>query len=45
MYFIGFAGTAFCFILPTPQRENNHKPGQFIYSDEEDGSDEIDLVI
>ena len=44
-YFLGFAGTAFCFILPVPKRERKHRSGQFIYSDEEDGGDEIDLVI
>ena len=41
----GSGGTAFCFILPAPKRERKHKEGQFIYSDEEDGEDEIDLVI
>ena len=45
LYFIGFAGTAFCFMLPAPKRVHKAKPGQFIYSDEEDGDDEIDLVI
>ena len=43
LYFVGFAGTAFCFMLPTPKRKHRKKKaGQFIYSDEDD---EIDLVI
>ena len=46
LYFIGFAGTAFCFMLPAPKRKRKEpKAGRFIYSDEEDGDDEIDLVI
>ena len=44
-YFLGFAGTAFCFMLPVPKRERKHRSGQFVYSDEEDGGAEIDLVI
>lgn len=46
LYFVGFAGTAFCFMLPAPKRKRKEpKVGRFIYSDEEDGDDEIDLVI
>ena len=46
LYFAGFAGTAFCFMLPTPKRKHRKKKaGQFIYSDEDDGDDEIELVI
>ena len=46
LYFVGFAGTAFCFMLPAPKRKRKEpKAGRFIYSDEEDGDDEIDLVI
>lgn len=46
LYFVGFAGTAFCFMLPEPKRKRKEpKAGRFIYSDEEDGDDEIDLVI
>lgn len=46
LYYFGFAGTACCFMLPAPKRKRKEpKAGQFIYSDEEDGDDEIDLVI
>ena len=46
LYYFGFAGTACCFMLPAPERKPEEpKEGQFIYSDEEDGDDEIDLVI
>nr|WP_316618378.1 hypothetical protein [uncultured Ruminococcus sp.] len=46
LYFVGFAGTAFCFMLPAPKRKRKEpKAGRFIYSDKEDGEDDIDLVI
>ena len=46
LYYFGFAGTACCFMLPAPKRKRKEpKAGQFIYPDEEDGDDEIDLVI
>lgn len=43
LYFIGFAGTAFCFMLPAPKRERKVKEGKFVYSNDND--DEVDLVI
>ena len=45
LYFLGFAGTALCFSLPAPKSVHKKKEGRFIYSDEEDGDGEIDLVI
>ena len=41
-YFFGFAGSAFCVILPEP-RVRKHKSGSFYYS--EDDEDEVDLVM
>lgn len=43
VYCVGFAGTAFCFLLPEPQTEHKARLGDYIYSD--DDEDEIDLVI
>ena len=46
LYYFGFAGTACCFMLPAPKRKRKEpKAGRFIYSDKEDGEDDIDLVI
>lgn len=41
-YFLGFAGSAFCVILPEPS-EGNYNTGSFYYS--EDDEDEVDLVM
>ena len=43
LFFIGFAGTAFSFLLPEPHREHKARPGEYIYSDDDEG--EIDLII
>ena len=43
LFFIGFAGTAFSFLLPEPHREHKARPGEYIYSDDEEG--EVDLII
>lgn len=43
LYFFSYAGTAICLMLPALLVEVQHKPGEFIYSEEDD--DEIDLVI
>lgn len=43
LYLIGFAGTAFSFLLPEPQMEDEEKEGNYVYSDANE--DEIDLVI
>ena len=44
-FFLGYAGTALCFILPAPKKEIETTESQFIYSDKEDGDDKIDLVL
>ncbi len=43
LYFFGFGGTAICLMLPALMVEVEHKPGEFVYSEEDD--DEIDLVM
>ena len=43
LYFLGFAGTAFCFMLPAPNIESKVEEGKFVYSNGDD--DEIDIVI
>ena len=43
LYFFGYAGTAICLMLPALWVEVQHKPGEFVYSEEDD--DEIDLVM
>lgn len=43
LYCFGFGGTALCLMLPALMVEVQHKPGEFIYS--EDNDDEIDLVM
>lgn len=43
LYFFGFGGTAICLMLPALMVEVQHKPGEFVYSEEDD--DEIDLVM
>ena len=43
LYFFGFGGTAICLMLPALLVEVQHKPGEFVYSEEDD--DEIDLVM
>ena len=43
LYFFGYAGTAICLMLPALLVEVQHKPGEFVYSEEDD--DEIDLVM
>ena len=43
LYFLGYAGTAICLMLPALLVEVQHKPGEFVYSEEDD--DEIDLVM
>lgn len=42
-YFLGFAGTAFCFMLPAPRERRKHQSSEFYYS--EDAEDEIDLIL
>ena len=43
LFFIGFAGTAFCFMLPTPVGRKKHRSGSFYYSEED--KDDIELVM
>lgn len=45
MYFLGYAGTAVGLLLPVPDKTEPEQEGQFIYSDEEEQEDDIELVI
>ena len=43
LYFLGFAGTAFCFMLPAPHKGSKVKEGEFVNSNGDD--DKIDIII
>lgn len=43
LFFVGFAGRAFCIMLPAPKREKKSQEGHFLYSDAD--KEEIDLII
>lgn len=43
LYCFGFVGTAVGIMMPAPKIKQEHKPGRYIYSD--DDEEEIDLVI
>ena len=42
-YFLGFAGSAFCVILPEPRGRRKHKSSEFYYS--EDDEDDVEFVV
>ena len=44
LYLVGFAGTAFAFMLPAPKREpKKKKTGEFLYADDDD--EEVELIM